>query len=89
MARHEVKSWLHFYEAIKAGKKMHDLRKDDRNYKVGDIVVLKEYDNICGFYTGEQIEAEITYITNRTVPCAFSSAVLESGYCILSLKVIQ
>jgi hypothetical protein len=31
---------------------------------------------------------EVTYITNRTVPCAFSSAVLAPGYCILSLKVM-
>jgi hypothetical protein len=88
MARHEIKSWLHFYAAIKAGKKLHDLRKDDRNYQVGDIVVLQEYDNVHGFYTGEEIEAEITYITNRSVPCAFSSAILPPGYCILSLKVL-
>ena len=88
MARHYIKSWTHFYQAIKDGRKLHDLRVDDRNYQVGDTVVLQEYDNIDGCYLGNQIEAEITYITNRAVPCAFSSAILPPRYCILSLKVL-
>jgi hypothetical protein len=85
---HEVKSWSHFFQAIKAGAKVHDLRKNDRDYNVGDILLLREYDFINGRYTGESIEAVITYITDNRVPCAFSSAVLHEGYCILSLKVL-
>lgn len=84
---HEVKSWSHFFDAIKAGKKVHDLRKNDRNYNVGDVIRLKRYDNINGFFTGESLEAEISYITDNRVPCAYSSAVLPHDYCILSLKV--
>lgn len=81
------KSWTHFFQAIKAGQKLHDVREDE-GFQIGDVIVLQEYDNINGRYTGEQIEVEVTYITNRTVPCAFSSAVLAPGYCILSLKVL-
>lgn len=84
---HHIKSWSHFFKAIKAGKKLHDLRPDDRDYKIGDVCVLQEYDNIEGRYTGDEVRAEITYITDRVVPCALSSAVLQPGYCILSLKV--
>jgi hypothetical protein len=84
--KHHVKSWSHFFTAIKLGYKLHDLRKMDRDYKVGDILVLQEYDFVKGEYTGQEIEAEITYITSEKVPCAFSSAVLEKGYGILSLK---
>jgi hypothetical protein len=80
------KSWTHFFQAIKAGRKLHDVREDE-GFQVGDTMILQEYDNINGAYTGEEIEVEVTYITNRTVPCAFSSAVLSPGYCILSLKV--
>lgn len=87
MTTHTVKSWAHFYDAIVAGKKMHDLRKDDRDYQVGDTLILQRYDNINGRYTGEECEAKVTYITNKQVPCAFSSSVLPPDYCILSLKV--
>lgn len=85
---HHIKSWLHFFQAIKDGRKLHDLRSDDRNYRVGDICVLQEYDNVHGFYTGAEVRAEITYITGRATPCAFSSAVLAPGYVILSLRVL-
>jgi hypothetical protein len=87
MARHLKKSWTHFFQAIKAGQKLHDVREDE-GFQIGDVLVLQEYDNINGRYTGEEIEVEVSYITNRTVPCAFSSAVLAPGYCILSLKVL-
>lgn len=86
MATHYVKSWAHFYDAIAAGQKTHDLRKNDRDYRVGDKLILQRYDNINGVYTGEELPVEVTYITNNTVPCAFSSAVLPSDYAILSIQ---
>lgn len=87
MTKHYVKSWAHFFDAISAGKKLHDLRKLDRDYKVGDTFVLQRYDNINGAYTGEELETEITYITSSQVPCAFSSSALDKNYGILSIKV--
>lgn len=86
MRTHHVKSWAHFFDAIAAGQKTHDLRKDDRNYQVGDILVLRRYDNINGVYTGEELPVDVTYITSKTVPCAFSSAVLPPDYAILSIQ---
>lgn len=85
--QHIVKSWAHFFDAIKAGLKVHDLRKNDRGFRVGDSLCLQRYDFVKGVYTGETVLADITYITNNTTPCAFSSSVLPADYCILSLKV--
>lgn len=84
MTRHVMKSWSHFYDAIEKGDKKHDLRKMDRPFEVGDVCVLERYDNINGKYTGENQAVQITYITNNKTPCAFSSAVLDNDYCILS-----
>lgn len=88
MTTHYVKSWAHFFDAIEAGKKLHDLRKLDRDYKVGDFLVLQRYDNINGEYTGEEIKVEITYITSNKVPCAFSSSALDKDYGIFSLRLV-
>jgi ASC-1-like (ASCH) protein len=82
-----MKSWKPYFQAIKNGTKTHDLRKKDRDFKVGDKILLEEYLPFEGSYTGEQLTAEITYITSNDTPCAFSSAVLDNDYCILSLKV--
>jgi hypothetical protein len=85
---HKVKSWAHFYDAIDSGAKTHELRHDDRNYQVGDTLLLQRFDNIEGEYTGQEREVLITYITNRNKPCAFSGSVLQRDYCILSIKRI-
>lgn len=84
---HDLKSWSHFFQAIKSGVKTHDLRKNDRYYNVGDVIMYREYDFVNGCFTGQWLEAEITYMTDSRVPCAFSSAVLQEGYCILSIRV--
>lgn len=85
----KLKSWTHFFQAIKAGEKRHDLRsKKDRDFFVGQRLLLEEYDNVHGHYTGENIQVEVTYITSNDTPCAFSSAVLDRDYAILSLKVL-
>lgn len=85
----ELKSWSPFFQAIKSGKKSHDLRsKKDRQFKVGDIITLQEYEPFEGIYTGEEIDVEVTYITSNDTPCAFSSAVLDKDYCVLSLRPV-
>lgn len=88
MTTHTVKSWAHFFDAIRDGRKLHDLRIMDRDYKVGDFMILQKYDNINGRYTGDELKVEITYITSDKVPCAFSSSALAKDYAILSIKPI-
>lgn len=89
MTTHTVKSWPQFFQAIKAGKKLHDLRRSDRDYQVGDTLILQEYDPIRGEYTGDQITCEITFKTDNHNPCAYSSAYLDRQAVILSLKLYK
>jgi hypothetical protein len=84
--QHICKSWPHFFQAIKRGEKLHDLRPKDRNFKVGDTILLQEYDPFEGKYTGEEWIVYITYITSMDTPCALSSSVLDKDYCILSIQ---
>lgn len=83
---HKVKSWTWFFQAISKGDKLHDLRKNDRDFKVGDTLLLQEYDPVTGTYTGQELKVKITYITSNEFPCAFSSSVLPHDYCILSIR---
>ena len=87
MATYNVKSWVPFFQAFKRGEKKHDMRDlKDRQYKVGDLLILEEYDPFLGRYTGDMMWMKITYITSSETPCAFSSAALDKNYCILSLE---
>lgn len=77
MEIHELKISPKYFEDVKANKKNFELRKDDRDFKVGDFITLREYDN--GQYTDREIKnIPIGYIL-RNVP----EYGLKEGYCIL------
>lgn len=84
---HTLKCWPEFFEAILDGKKTHDLRRsDDRTFRIGDFIRLREFDPRMERYTGREQTVEITYITSADVPCALSEKALDSAYCILSIR---
>jgi hypothetical protein len=89
MAHHVAKSWPWLFQPIKAGIKLHDMRKNDRPWAVGDTMLLQEFDPAGRGYTGEELLMEITYMTNNITPCAYSSHALDRDYSILSLKKVE
>jgi len=86
---HTMKSWPWFFEPMMAGLKMHDMRTTERDFKIGDTVILKEFDPRVGVYTGRTLQMAITYITSRDTPCALSSNGLAQDHVILSLKKVS
>lgn len=83
----KLKSWPWFYSAMVSDQKKHDVRDGrERNFKVGDFIILEEFDPRTGQYTGRSARFIITYITSQVTPCALSSAVLQPGYVILSVE---
>lgn len=62
-------------------KKQFEVRNDDRKYKVGDFLVLKEYKK--NVFTGRQITALIEY---KLEGGKFG---IKDGYCVLSIKFIR
>lgn len=86
---HDVKSWTRFFRPIVSGERVHELRRNDRDYRVGDRMHLREYDDVSDTYTGSYCEAAITSITSREIPCAVSDQGLNPDYCILSIRVLS
>lgn len=61
---HELKILPQYFVPVKEGKKTFEIRKNDRDFKVGDNLVLKEIDKNSGEYTGKEVSRRITYITD-------------------------
>ncbi len=78
---HKLKLTVKYFDAVCNGSKTFELRKNDREYKVGDILEMEEYGG-GGVGTGRAVKAIITYILE-------GYAGLEDGYCILSIKIIS
>lgn len=88
---HEVKSWPPFFDAIRDGRKPFDVRYNDRGYRIGDTLLLREWEPVKGIYSGVQC--------SRLITCVFpddeieavspaSDAVLD-GWVVLGLKEKQ
>lgn len=60
---HKLKIKQEYFEPVIQGKKRFEIRKNDRNFKVGDIVVLEEIDE-NNAYTGDSFKTRITFITD-------------------------
>jgi hypothetical protein len=85
---HRLKCWPQFYEAIRVGSKRHDLRRaSDRDFRVGDRLLLCEFDPEKSCFTGREQLVDVTYVTSADLPCALSRDALHSDFCILSIKV--
>lgn len=63
-AEHELKTWPNFFEWIWEGRKKHEIRRCvDREFSIGDRILLREWDPNPREYTGRWILVRITYIT--------------------------
>ena len=84
---HTLKCWPRLFDAVSTGAKTHDLRRaDDREFRVGDIMLMREFDPSTKTFTGRNLKVVITYITSADQPCALSNLALHTDYCILSIK---
>ncbi len=62
MKKIEKKSWPRYFEEIRNGVRMADVRIDDAGYADGDTLVLREFDPERGQYTGASLTCEITRV---------------------------
>jgi len=86
---HILKSWPQFFAPISEGTRTHELRRNDRGFAVGDMLVLREFEPQSQHYTGRECRAEITSMTSFAQPCAVSGEALNADFCILSIRLVQ
>lgn len=78
MPTHALKTLPGFFSDIVKGTKTFEVRKNDRNFKMGDKLLLQEFLPDKG-YTGEEWEGEITYLLNHPDYC-------KKGFVIMGIK---
>ena len=59
---HELKTWPKFFESIIAEMKTFEIRKNDRDFKAGDYLVLREWNPETAQYTGRVTVKFVSYL---------------------------
>lgn len=62
MVKHELKIFPIFFEAVERGEKTFEVRRNDRGFQVGDLVILKEWDPKRDVFTGRKTRRKISYL---------------------------
>lgn len=79
---HHLKTVQPFFSEVKKGIKTFEHRRNDRDFQVGDEVVLQEYDMLHNSLSGDEIKVVITYVLENR-------AGLDDAFCIFSFKKIK
>ena len=75
---YELKQHPQYFEDVLKGNKTFEVRKMDRDYRVGDLLALNEYDPYSG-YTGRCCLVYVDYIMDEQEYC-------KERYAIMSIK---
>lgn len=78
---HALKIKSEYFKVVLAYNKNFEVRKNDRDFQVGDFVALNEIDDE-GNYTGSHAVRKITYILN-------DEQYLAPGYVALGLRCVD
>ena len=81
MRTHDLKVWPEHFEAIGVGAKRFEIRANDRDYHVGDKLILREWDPTKGEYTGKADQARVSYL--------LEGMGLKDGYVALGLYQVK
>lgn len=80
---HELKTWPQYFKDIECDNKTFEIRKNDRNFQIGDHLWLKEYDPDTQQYTGKVIYKEIGYILHG------GNFGIDEEFVVMSLKSLN
>ncbi|HTT74233.1 MAG TPA: DUF3850 domain-containing protein [Thermoplasmata archaeon] len=70
MIEHRLKCWPGHFEPLLVGAKRWEIRKNDRGFNVGDVLILSEFQrdgidesgHTTGFFTGRSVRRKVTWV---------------------------
>lgn len=79
---HYLRTWTPLFKELKCGLRQIDIRKNDRNFKVGDTLILDEFNPETQKHIGNWTPKLITHVID-------DERYVKNGYVVLGMKDIK
>ena len=83
---HELDIHPKYFKAIIEERKTHEIRKNDRNFKVGDFLYLREWNPKTQRYTGKYRWVLVKYVDKLNMT---DYSIFESDYVAMSISILK
>ncbi|MFG0317555.1 MAG: ASCH/PUA domain-containing protein [Planctomycetota bacterium JB042] len=77
--RHDLKTWPEFFAAVEDLRKTFEVRRNDRDFREGDELLLREWDPETEAYSGRELLRRVSFV--------YDGAWIAEGYVVLGLAV--
>lgn len=85
---HTLKAWPQYFDAVKRGEKPFEVRRDDRGFQRGDIVILQRTLPTSPYYVEYDIHGKVKQELRKRITYVLTGGQLgiEPGYVVLGLS---
>jgi hypothetical protein len=59
---HYLKTWPHYFKEVVDGIKTFEIRKNDRDFRIGDVIILREWNKKTESFSGKEKRVWISYV---------------------------
>lgn len=80
---HDLKCWPEYFAAVRDGFKPFEVRKNDRDFRVGDTLRLWEFDPKLNIHTGMYFHRSVTYALSG------GNFGVEPDYIVMGLSTVS
>lgn len=84
MKVHSLKTIHQFFQDVWNEEKSFEIRNNDRNFQIDDLLLLQEYDANNNKYSGREILCDITYILYD-----FEVEGIMTGFCVIGISIVK
>lgn len=89
MTRHELKIWPEYFDDVVSGAKPYEIRRNDRDFRAGDELHLREYNPSSDSYSGRSCLVKVRHITTGGGDQSPAANLIYPQACVMGIVPID
>lgn len=77
---HELKCWPPYFDDVRTGRKPFEVRRQDRSFIVGDVLLLREWEPVAEEFSGRSHRCRVSYVLDG------GEFGIEDGFCVMGIE---